>query len=81
MSLKTSEEYLICPLTLKFFNDPVSADDGNTYEREAITLWIIEHGTSPRTKKALRLNQLIPNNNIKNAVENFKQTYRIDYGL
>lgn len=81
MSLNNCEEYLICPLTLELYKDPVLADDGNTYERDAITQWIIRHGTSPRTKKTLRLNQLIPNNTIKNSVENFKQTNRIDYGL
>ncbi len=80
MFSRDPEEYLICPITLKLFNDPVLAEDGYTYEREAITRWINEHGTSPRTKKYLRLNQLTPNNTIKNSVEAFRQSSRIDYG-
>ncbi len=80
MSSKDIQQYLICPITLKLFNDPVLAEDGNTYEREAITQWIVQHGTSPKTKKVLKLNQLTLNNQIKNAVEVFKQTSRIDYG-
>jgi hypothetical protein len=80
MSLRDPEEYLICPITLKLFNEPVLAEDGYTYEREAITRWINQHGTSPRTKKPLRLNQLTPDDTIKNSVETFRQTSRIDYG-
>ncbi len=81
MSSKDTQQYLICPITLKLFHDPVLVEDGITYEREAITQWIVQHGTNPRTKKILKLNQLTPNNAIKNAVEAFKQTSRIDYGL
>jgi hypothetical protein len=31
---------LTCPITFKTFEDPVSAEDGHTYERSAITEWI-----------------------------------------
>ena len=49
---------LTCPITLEVFHDPVVAGDGRVYEREAITRWIVEHGTSPFTREPLRSNEL-----------------------
>ncbi|CAF4804041.1 unnamed protein product [Rotaria sp. Silwood1] len=73
MSSVDTQQYLICPLTLQLFNEPVTAEDGHTYERKAITEWITQHGTSPITKKFLSINRLTPNYAIKDAVEAFKQ--------
>ncbi|CAF4731162.1 unnamed protein product [Rotaria sp. Silwood1] len=73
MSSVDTQQYLICPLTLQLFNEPVTAEDGHTYERKAITEWITQHSTSPITKKFLSINRLTPNCAIKDAVEAFKQ--------
>ncbi|CAF1261544.1 unnamed protein product [Rotaria sp. Silwood1] len=73
MSSTNTQRHLICPITLELFNDPVTGEDGNTYEREAITQWIIQCGTSPITKKPLNINRLTPNCAVKDAVETFKQ--------
>ena len=51
---------LVCPITMEIFRDPVLAGDGRVYEREAITRWILEHGTSPFTREPLRIDQLQP---------------------
>ena len=51
---------LFCPTTLELFRDPVIAGDGHVYEREAITQWILEHGTSPLTRERLQINELQP---------------------
>ena len=75
MSSTDTQQYLICPLTLKLFNDPVIAEDGHTYERKAITEWITQHGKSPITKKPLSTDRLTPNHAIKDAVEAFKQQH------
>ncbi len=72
MSSADTQHYLICPITLELFDDPVIAEDGNTYERKAITEWITRHGTSPITKKSLTIDQLTPNLVIKDTVEGFK---------
>ena len=45
------DEGLICPITQEYFRDPVLAEDGRLYEREAITRWINEHRTSPFTRQ------------------------------
>jgi hypothetical protein len=49
---------LICPITYELFRDPVLAEDGRVYEREAITKWILEYGTSPFTREPLQINHL-----------------------
>jgi hypothetical protein len=49
---------LICPITLRVFQDPVVAADGRTYERAAIVRWITEYGTSPFTRQPLNINEL-----------------------
>ncbi len=73
MSSTHTQQYLICPITLELFSDPVIAQDGNTYERKAITQWINQYGTSPITKKPLIINQLTPNHTVKDAVKVFTQ--------
>jgi hypothetical protein len=49
---------LICPITWEIFRDPVIAKDGHVYEREAITAWILQNGTSPLTREPLRIEDL-----------------------
>jgi hypothetical protein len=73
MSSTHTRQYLICPITLELFNDPVIAQDGNTYERKAISEWISQHGKSPITTKSISINHLTPNDVIKDAVQAFKQ--------
>jgi hypothetical protein len=65
---KQNSEYdeLICPITLELFHDPVKAKDGHVYEREAITRWILEHGTSPLTREPLQINDLQPDDRLRN---------------
>jgi hypothetical protein len=60
LSVKSDVEKddLICPITLRVFQDPVVAADGHTYERAAIVRWITEYGTSPFTRQPLNINEL-----------------------
>ncbi|CAF1296805.1 unnamed protein product [Adineta ricciae] len=61
----TEETDLVCPITLEIFRNPVKATDGHIYEREAIEKWIVDHGTSPITRETLKINELIPQNELK----------------
>lgn len=61
----TEESDLVCPITLEIFRDPVKATDGHIYEREAIEKWIVDHGTSPITRETLKINELIPQSQLK----------------
>ncbi|UJR11784.1 hypothetical protein I4U23_015964 [Adineta vaga] len=56
---------LICPITMELFRDPVIANDGRVYERAAITQWITEHGTSPFTREPLQVNELQPDDYLR----------------
>lgn len=57
-----------CPITLEPLEDPVIASDGVTYERVAIEAWIRENGTSPQTREALRIEDLVPNRALRDMV-------------
>lgn len=47
-------EGFICPLTFKLFKDPVTLEDGYTYEREAIQAWFAQgKTTSPITAEEI----------------------------
>lgn len=56
---KETIEYT-CPITLIKMTDPVVAEDGHTYEKQAIDEWWKLHKTSPITKQAIS-NKFIPN--------------------
>jgi len=42
-----------CPITHCLVVDPVVAEDGHTYEREAITRWLRDKGKSPMTNQTI----------------------------
>ena len=50
-----------CSITGETFRDPVVAEDGYTYEREAIVQWLSKGGTSPMTRMPMSVDRLIPN--------------------
>lgn len=54
------KEY-ICTITGQIMVDPVTTADGQTYEREAIEKWLIDHNTSPSTGAILSNKNLTPN--------------------
>ena len=56
---------LICPITYEIFRDPVIAKDGHVYEREAITRWIFQSGTSPLTREPLQIEHLQPDDHLR----------------
>ncbi|CAF1619816.1 unnamed protein product, partial [Didymodactylos carnosus] len=75
-SLRTINELLSCPITCVIFHDPVLADDGRTYEREAIEKWIVQSGTSPITRQPLNIQTIRPNHVVKALVDEFETTMK-----
>jgi len=67
-------ESLICPIIQELFFDPVVLEDGNTYERLAIELWLNNNATSPITNAKLTSTQLIPNASVKKQVAQYLQS-------
>lgn len=51
------------------FSDPVLAADDNTYERAAITAWLVKSKTSPMTNLPLEHVTLVPNTRLKGKLE------------
>ncbi|CAF1596128.1 unnamed protein product, partial [Didymodactylos carnosus] len=65
----------VCPLTLQLFRDPVIAEDGYTYEREAIIKYINEKHKSPiKPLQNLSIDGLRLNLQVKKMVEEFERT-------
>ena len=67
---------LQCPLTFDLFHDPVLAQDGHTYERRAIEVWIRRNGTSPLTRQPLSIEHLYPNLIVKKFIDAFETSTR-----
>ena len=69
-------ESFFCPVTGERMRDPVSTQDGHTYERTAIEEWFrAGHITSPNTNSPLPDTRLTPNIALKNAIEEWEEKY------
>ncbi len=63
----------ICPITLLPMKDPVIAQDGHTYEREAIVHWLQTNPNSPLTRQPMRIDALKQNTKLKQAIERYNK--------
>lgn len=63
--------HFLCPITKTTMVDPVICLDGHSYEREAITIWLAAHNTSPATGAVLENNKLIQNIALRESIEEF----------
>lgn len=62
----------VCPITLDLMNDPVTCQDGNTYEREAILEFLKKKQISPLTNQKMDVKFIIPNRALKELIDEFK---------
>ena len=62
---------LVCPITQELMTEPVLVTtNGRTYQREAITRWVREHGTDPlQRSERLSEGDLAPNLAVRQMVE------------
>eukprot|EP01022_Parablepharisma_sp_SALTPOND_P017483 TRINITY_DN2802_c0_g2_i1.p3 TRINITY_DN2802_c0_g2~~TRINITY_DN2802_c0_g2_i1.p3 ORF type:complete len:209 (-),score=20.65 TRINITY_DN2802_c0_g2_i1:1754-2380(-) len=58
----------ICPISYTLMNNPVTAEDGHTYERENVEAWLNKSNTSPVTRAVLATKKLIPNVKAKQSI-------------
>ena len=76
---KPDIEGFCCPVSLEIMQDPVVAADGITYEHKTIQDWFDicvredRPATSPITGAILPYTFLIPNNAVKNLIDNYKK--------
>jgi hypothetical protein len=60
-----------CPITMQIMTDPVQAADGHTYERSAITTWLVHCQQSPITRSHMTAEELVPNRALRSAIEHY----------
>ena len=70
-NLPTIPQEYFCPITMDVMEDPVSGNQGEVFERSAITPWVTEHHCSPITRQPLELRDLRPNLPLKSLIEDF----------
>ncbi len=58
----------VCPISYTLMVDPVTAEDGQTYERSNIEAWLAKNNTSPVTRAVLASKKLIPNVKAKQSI-------------
>ena len=69
---KDVAEELLCPISCEVMTDPVSADDGHTYERACIEAWFAKgKRTSPATNALLESLKLRPNHVVRRMVAKY----------
>eukprot|EP01040_Poterioochromonas_malhamensis_P023163 gene23163-28316_t len=67
-------DYFQCPISHEIISDPVVATDGISYERKEIVIWLTHHNASPITNTRLLNKTLIPNINLRQAIEEYTTT-------
>ena len=65
-----SKKDLFCPITICYFSNPVLAEDGHFYEKEAILEWFERKSTSPMTGEKIS-KKITPSFFVKNLVNDF----------
>jgi Mg-chelatase subunit ChlD len=68
----------LCPITHVQMVDPVVDNEGNSYERNAITNWLSRNRISPITRSPLNINQLIPNRALKDLIDSQNKLVNTD---
>ena len=58
----------MCPITQEVMEDPVVCADGHSYERAAITQWLLIRDTSPCTNAPLSHKNVVPNYALRNLI-------------
>lgn len=60
----------LCPISRCEMEDPVIAEDNQTYDRASIEEWFEKHDTSPLTREVIG-KELYPNYALREAIDNF----------
>ncbi len=77
----TTQQDLICPISLNIIRDPVKCSDGHTYDRKFMEKWAQENETSPKIKNFLKFDQqgdvkkvwCLPNTEMQKKITEFKK--------
>lgn len=69
----------LCPISFHIMSDPVTTFVGSTYDRENIQWWLKDHQTDPLTKRPIPDKLLVPNNAMKESIEEWKLDYHKNF--
>lgn len=70
-------EQFICPITRAPMRQPaVAVPSGNSYEKEALKMWVSKHGTEPLTREPLDVEHIIPNRALHRQIADWAKTVR-----
>ena len=68
----------LCSLTHQLLACPVISPHGDAYEKSVIIEWILRNGNiCPRTSKPLKKEDLVPDNDLRRAIEEYRLKQRI----
>lgn len=68
---RTPPQAFVCPLTLEVMVDPVLDAQGNTYESQAILIWLDTNRISPISRQPLHPSMLVPNLTLRNLIHEY----------
>jgi len=73
--LEEAPEYLVCPLSMEVFVDPVVTPNGKIYERQFIENWLKDHDTDPVDSNiTLNIKQLETEEDVKKAARLWRES-------
>lgn len=75
-ALRIYPSHLTCSICFDLFHDAVVTPNGESYCLACICDQITKNGTHPTTRKPLAETQLIPNLNLRYAVQDYEQNYK-----
>ncbi|KAL0232351.1 hypothetical protein PCE1_002692 [Barthelona sp. PCE] len=67
------EELFKCPLTYELMEDPVLTPYGHSFERSAITQWLLKSDKCPLTRRPLSIKDLHPNIQLRKVIEEYRK--------
>jgi Hint-domain/VWA / Hh protein intein-like/U-box domain/von Willebrand factor type A domain len=69
LRMSNVSQSLLCPITQSIMVNPVIAEDGYTYERDAIINWLRQSNLSPMTRRPISASKLMPNRAIMDVID------------
>lgn len=63
---------MLCCITHEPFNDPVMAEDGHCYERDAIVQWLAQKASSPKTGCAMG-SRLVACHSLRQVIDEYTE--------
>ena len=72
---QVADALFTCPITQEVMSDPVIAADGYTYDRSAISKWLMTKDTSPMTNARLPHKELTPNHALRSSIMQWKESH------